>query len=118
MSNLQHPTSNIQPPGSAAREIAHREGLRVWAEIDLDRLAANVRGLKVRAGAAQLLAVVKANAYGHGAVPVGRAALDAGAWGLGVIGVDEGEELRRAGITAPVLILGSTTPAMAPLIVA
>jgi alanine racemase len=101
----------------SAREIAHREGVRVWAEIDLDRVAANVRGLKKRAGKAQLLAVVKANAYGHGAVPVGRTAVEAGAWGLGVIGVDEGEELRRAGITAPILVLGSTTPAIAPRLV-
>jgi alanine racemase len=99
-------------PGSA-REIALREGLRVWAEIDLDCLTANVRALDERAGQAHLLAVVKGNAYGHGAVPVARAAIAAGAWGLGVIGVEEGEELRRAGIEAPVLVLGAISPAMA-----
>ncbi len=99
------------------RETALREGLRVWAEIDLDRVAANVRALDQRAGVARLLAVVKANAYGHGAVPVSRAAIEAGAWGLGVISVDEGEELRRAGIDGPVLVLGSSSPAMAQRIV-
>jgi len=101
-----------------ARETAIRHGLRVWAEIDLDRLKTNVRGLRDRGGDARLLAVVKGNAYGHGAVPVARAALEAGAWGLGVVSVDEGEELRRAGITAPVLVLGSSTAAMAHRIVA
>ena len=100
------------------REIALREGPRVWAEIDLDCLADNVRGLKQRAGNAHLLAVVKSNAYGHGAVPVARAAIDSGAWGLGVISVDEGEELRRAGITAPILLLGSAAPATADRIAA
>ncbi len=52
------------------------------------------------------MAVVKANAYGHGAVAVARAALAAGADRLGVICVDEGEQLRRAGITAPILVMG------------
>lgn len=96
-----------------ARAIALRQGLRVWAEIDLDNIEANVRGLKERAGEAKLLAVVKANAYGHGAAPCARAALAGGAWGLGVISLEEGEELRRAGIEAPVLVLGSSHPAQA-----
>lgn len=95
------------------REAALREGLRIWAEIDLDRLAANVRNLVGAAGEAQLLAIVKGNAYGHGAVPVALTAVDNGAWGVGVISVEEGEELRRGGIEAPVVVLGSTTPAMA-----
>ena len=81
---------------------------RVWAEIDLDALADNVRLLKSQANGAALLAVVKANAYGHGAVAVARAALAAGADRLGVICVDEGEQLRRAGITAPILVMGHT----------
>jgi alanine racemase len=81
---------------------------RVWAEIDLDAVADNVRLLKSQANGAALLAVVKANAYGHGAVAVARAALAAGADRLGVICVDEGEQLRRAGITAPILVMGHT----------
>ena len=100
-----------------AREIALAEGLRVWAEIDLDQLTANVRALKRQAGVARLLVVVKANAYGHGAVITARAAVEAGAWGLGVASLEEGEELRRAGITAPVLVLSSSAPAQAARLV-
>ena len=84
------------------------EGRPVWAEVDLDAVARNVRLLKGQANGAALMAVVKANAYGHGAVPVGRAALAAGADRLGVICVDEGEQLRRAGIGAPILVMGYT----------
>jgi len=80
----------------------------LWAEIDLDALAHNIRLLKSQADGAALMAVVKANAYGHGAVAVARAALAAGADRLGVICVDEGEQLRRAGITAPILVMGYT----------
>ena len=86
---------------------------RVWAEIDLDALADNVRLLKSQANGAALLAVVKANAYGHGAVAVARAALAAGVDRLGVICVDEGEQLRRADITAPILVMGHTPAAEA-----
>jgi alanine racemase len=84
------------------------ESRPVWAEVDLDAVARNTRLLKQRAGGAALLAVVKANAYGHGAVAVARAAIAAGADRLGVICVDEGEQLRRAGITAPILVMGHT----------
>jgi alanine racemase len=90
----------------------------VWAEIDLDALAANLRILSARAAPARLYAVVKANAYGHGAVGCGRAALEAGAAGLAVICLDEAEELRRAGIEAPVLVLGYTPTSDAPRAVA
>jgi len=83
-------------------------GRPCWAEIDLDALASNVRLMAARAAPARLYAVVKANAYGHGAVACGRAALEAGAHGLAVVCVDEAEELRRAGLTAPVLVVGAT----------
>lgn len=83
-------------------------GRPCWAEIDLDALAHNVRLLAARAAPARLMAVVKANAYGHGAVACGRAALEAGASALAVVCVDEGEELRRAGIAAPIAVLGHT----------
>lgn len=89
------------------------QGRPVWAEIDLDGLEHNVRELKRRASGAALLAVVKANAYGHGAVAVARAVLAAGAERLGVICVDEGEELRRGGIGAPILVMGHTPLAQA-----
>ena len=95
------------------REAAVAEGLRVWAEIDLDTLTHNIEALKQRVAEARLLVVVKANAYGHGAVSVGLAAIQAGAWGLGVASLEEGDELRRAGVVAPILVLSSTRPAQA-----
>ena len=78
----------------------------VWSEIDLDAITHNVRVLADLAAPARLYAIVKANAYGHGAVAVSEAAIDAGAAGLGVVCVDEGEELRRAGIGGPILVVG------------
>lgn len=92
-------------------------GRPVWAEIDLDAIAHNVHALADRAAPAKLCAIVKANAYGHGAVAVGAAALEAGAAGLGVVCVDEGEELRRAGIDAPILVVGYTQASEAERIV-
>ena len=62
------------------------------------------------AGGAKLMAVVKADAYGHGAIPVARAALEAGAQALAVAIPEEGIELREAGIDAPILVLGAIDP--------
>ena len=73
------------------------------AVVDLDAIRGNIRALKP--SDAELMAVVKANAYGHGDVPVARAALEAGATWLGVALVEEGLRLREAGIDAPVLVL-------------
>lgn len=73
------------------------------AIVDLDAIAHNISVLRERAGAAAVMAVVKADGYGHGATAVGRAALAAGAAQLGVATVDEALALRRDGITAPVL---------------
>src|SRR6059058_2234435 len=78
------------------------------AEVDLDAIRHNVRALKP--DDAELMAVVKANGYGHGAVPVARAALEAGATWLGVALVEEGLRLRDAGIDAPVLVLSEPSP--------
>lgn len=75
------------------------------AEVDLDAVAHNVTVLADHAGDAQVCAVVKADGYGHGAVPVARAALAAGATWLGVAQVQEARSLRAAGIDAPVLVL-------------
>jgi alanine racemase len=102
-----------EPDARPAREMALERGLRVWAEIDLDKLAANVASLKQAAAGSRLLVSVKANAYGHGSVPCARTALEAGADYLGVACVEEGEELRRAGIKAPILVLSSTPAGMA-----
>ena len=83
------------------------EGIRrpTWAEIDLDALCANVRLLREVSAPAALCAVVKADGYGHGAAAVAEAAIKAGAVGLAVALVEEGIELRQAGIAAPILLL-------------
>lgn len=85
-----------------------------WAEVDLDAIAHNVAGLK---GAAQpgaaFMAVVKADAYGHGACPAARAALEAGADWLGVAILEEGMGLRQKGFDCPILVMGYLPPAVA-----
>jgi alanine racemase len=73
------------------------------AVIDLDAIARNVRTIAERVAPAEVMAVVKANAYGHGAVEAARAALAGGATRLGVADLDEALELREAGIDAPIL---------------
>ncbi|MFE4450432.1 alanine racemase [Streptomyces sp. NPDC056796] len=77
--------------------------LRARAEIDLDALRANVRVLRARASGAQLMAVVKSDAYGHGALPCARAALEAGAAWLGTATPQEALALREAGIGGRVM---------------
>ncbi|MDH6541522.1 alanine racemase [Streptomyces lavendulae] len=77
--------------------------MRVYAEIDLDAVRENVRALRARAPRAQLMAVVKSNAYGHGAVPCARAAQEAGATWLGTATPEEALALRAAGIEGRVM---------------
>jgi alanine racemase len=93
------------------------EGRWAWADVDLDALEHNVRALRHVVAPAALWAVVKADAYGHGAVPCARAALAAGAEGLCVALVQEGLELRGAGIGAPILLLTGQPAAQAAAIV-
>ncbi|AMA10053.1 alanine racemase [Picosynechococcus sp. PCC 73109] len=82
---------------------------RAWVEIDHQALAANIRALKdILAPQTALMAVVKADAYGHGAVKVAETVLKAGASWLAIATLGEGVELREAGITAPILVLGAT----------
>jgi len=78
------------------------------AEIDLEAIRHNLRAVKP--SDAELMAVVKANGYGHRAIPVARAALEGGATWLGVALVEEGLALREAGIDAPVLVLTELPP--------
>src|SRR5438046_8826693 len=88
--------------------------LSAWAEVNLGAIAHNARSLKAMLQrTTQLMAVVKANGYGHGAVAVARTALQHGADRLGVARVSEGSELRAAQIAAPVLVLGPLAPAEA-----
>ena len=99
--------------GPSPREGRRRPQYRpVWAEVDLAAIAANTRALLAVVAPAALWVVVKADGYGHGAVPVARAALAAGAGGLAVALVEEGVILREAGIDCPVLLL-SEPPAAA-----
>jgi alanine racemase len=82
---------------------------RAWVEIDLGALSGNVKQLvKFLSPRTQLMAVVKADAYGHGSVVVAKTSLEAGASWLGVATVPEGIQLREDGIKAPILILGAT----------
>ncbi|MEC4894584.1 MAG: alanine racemase [Oscillatoria sp. PMC 1051.18] len=81
---------------------------RAWVEIDLEALANNVRQVKgILQPETELMAVVKADAYGHGAVRVAQTVLRAGASWLAVATLQEGVELREAGILAPIVILGA-----------
>ena len=90
-----------------------------YAEIDLDAIRHNVSVMRAHtAPGADFLAVVKADGYGHGAVQVARAALEAGAAMLAVAIPEEGVELRRAGIDAPILVLGGIEPEAADVVVA
>jgi alanine racemase len=80
-----------------------------WIELDLEAVAHNVRQVKARVGEdVSVMAIVKANAYGHGAVQVATTALNNGADYLGVASLDEAMQLRQAGVTEPILILGHT----------
>ncbi len=82
---------------------------RAWVEIDLAALSHNVQQVRrLLSPRTQLMAVVKADAYGHGATTVAKIALQSGASWLGVATVPEGIQLREAGIKAPILILGAT----------
>lgn len=76
------------------------------AEINLKAIRNNVRRLRERVQPAEVMAVVKADAYGHGAIPVAQTALAAGASQLAVALLEEGIELRRAQIAAPILVFG------------
>ena len=79
--------------------------------VDLSAIAHNARTLKKAVGEkVRMMAVVKANAYGHGLVPVAKTALENGASFLGVAVPEEGRSLRQAGVDAPILVLGNVTP--------
>jgi len=88
-----------------------KSSLITWAEIDLSAVTHNVQEIRGRVGPdVQIMAVVKANAYGHGAVEVAKAVLAGGANQLGVASADEGLQLRYAGVKAPILVLFPISP--------
>jgi alanine racemase len=89
-----------------------------WAEVNLGAYAHNIKELKrITRAPAQLMAVVKANGYGHGAVEVAREALHYGAQYLGVARINEAIALREAGLSAPILIFGYSPPDLAPMLI-
>jgi alanine racemase len=89
--------------------------LPAWVEVDLDALASNVATVRGRIGPeVKILLIVKADAYGHGSVEVAREAVHGGVHMLGVATVDEGKELRGAGIDAAILVLSPVLPEEIP----
>jgi alanine racemase len=92
--------------------IARMRQERAWVEVDLGAIAHNVQQVRrLLSPGTALMAVVKADAYGHGAATIAQTVLRAGARWLGVATIPEGIELREAGITAPILVLGATNTA-------
>lgn len=92
--------------------LATMRQCRAWVEIDLGALRHNVQQLVQHVGPrTEFMAVVKADAYGHGAISVAQTVLEAGAKWLGVATVPEGVELRQAGIQAPILVMGAVNDA-------
>jgi len=108
----------LADPADAVRLVRRVDGLAVrvarparptWVEVDLEAVAYNVRQIKEIVGpTVDIMAVLKADAYGHGALTVARTALNNGASLCGVASVSEAIELREGGIDAPILVLGYT----------
>jgi len=109
--------------GPDRREVDRRQPRIVevrptWAAIDASALRHNLRTVQAHVGArCRVLAVVKADGYGHGAIDSARAFVEAGAWGLAVSLIEEGVELRQAGVRAPVLVLGGVHPGSEDVVV-
>jgi len=115
--NVKYPTRNYNAKKLA--EIPEDERRWAWVEVDLTAIRSNVMAAKHIIGSGcRLMAVVKADAYGHGAVRVAKTALNSGAEYLGVATIDEAIELREALITAPILILAEPPLSAIPLLVA
>jgi len=106
---MARPLSEEGPPGVSALRPA-------WLTVDLDALRANLEFLGRHLRPAGRMAVVKANGYGHGAAEVSRALAGWGVEWLAVALVEEGAEVRRAGVTTPILVLGPVQPAQIPLV--
>ena len=105
---VDYPTPSITVPADFSSEAPPRAA---WVEIDLDAFARNIRLIRSELPTrAQLLYVVKDDAYGQGAATVSKLALANGANQLAVYTIEEGVELRRSGIAAPILILGERLP--------
>lgn len=84
----------------------------VWAEVNLDNIAFNMNRIKQIAKDKEIIGIVKADAYGHGALDVVPTLIENGATGLAVAVINEGVELRRGGIECPIMVLGFTSPTL------
>ncbi len=90
--------------------LKHEQKYRSWVEVNLDHFIANLKEIKRLIGPkTDFMPAIKADAYGHGALEISRAALQNGAKMLGVANADEGVQLRISGIEAPIVILGPST---------
>lgn len=88
---------------------------RTWAEVNLNSLAHNYIAIKsILPGSSKVMGIVKADAYGHGVLPVAKKLVSLGCPLLGVACLPEAEELRRGGIGAPIIVLGPTPAVLAP----
>jgi len=116
--SVAHVTPDIlASPPNAGR--AASPGRLAWLDVDLRAVVGNLRAVQQWVGPSTgVMAVVKANAYGHGLVPVARAAVEGGAAALGVALLEEGLELRQSGVAAPVVVLGAGLPEQAEALVA
>ena len=112
--NIEISTNYIYMGGVVIPNTQFRQ---TWAEINLESIAHNVRQFRQHLGKhTKIMAVVKADAYGLGAVEVSKAALSAGASQLAVAFFEEGVDLRRSEIKAQILLLGHTSPELVPLL--
>ncbi len=89
----------------------------VWAEVNLDNIINNIKEIKKNINGEEIIAVVKANAYGHGAIDVAPVLIENGADKLAVAMLSEALELREAGIKVPILILGYTDVSFAEMLI-
>lgn len=113
------PPMNREPySGPDRRQPRIVEVRPTWAAIDAAALGHNLRTVQAHVGQrCRVLAVVKADGYGHGAIDSARAFVKAGAWGLAVSLIEEGIELRQAGVRAPLLVLGGVHPGSEDVVV-
>lgn len=103
---------------AAAPALSADESIRpTRVEVDLGRLRGNLAAIQAHVGGAKVMAVVKANAYGHGLVPVAQALVAAGADSLGVALLEEALILRQSGVTAPILVFGGIAETQIPLFI-
>lgn len=109
---------STEPAGCSLQDLHPGSDRPTRATIDMKALAVNFGEVVRRAGGRKVLAVVKADAYGHGAVRVSKQVLELGADMLGVALVEEGRELRAAGIVAPILVMGALFPDQADAVAA